>query len=91
MPFANSGKWLRAAIFNAICPKDLGPGETVLVTPEGIEQKNPPGNHMQICSFLWIYYGYPASSYEGINVEASRYRCGAALARPLASALSTDP
>ena len=61
--------------------KDLGPGETVLVTPEGIEQKNPPGNHMQICSFLWIYYGYPASSYEGINVEASRYRCGAALAR----------
>jgi amidophosphoribosyltransferase len=60
--------------------KNLGPGETVLVTPEGIEEKNPPGNEMQICAFLWIYYGYPASSYEGINVEATRYRCGAALA-----------
>jgi len=60
--------------------KELGPGETVLLTPEGIEQKNPPGSKMQICSFLWIYYGYPASSYEGINVEATRYRCGAALA-----------
>jgi amidophosphoribosyltransferase len=60
--------------------KDLGPGETVLLTPEGIEQKNPPGTHMQICSFLWVYYGYPASCYEGINVETSRYRCGAALA-----------
>ena len=60
--------------------KELGPGETVLLTQEGIEQKNPPGSKMQICSFLWIYYGYPASSYEGINVEATRYRCGAALA-----------
>ena len=61
--------------------KDLGPGETVLLTPEGVEEKTPPGNAMQICSFLWVYYGYPASSYEGINVEASRYRCGAALAQ----------
>jgi amidophosphoribosyltransferase len=61
--------------------RDLGPGETVLLTQEGIEQKTPPGNRMHICSFLWIYYGYPASSYEGINVEATRYRCGAALAR----------
>ncbi|MFH1965807.1 MAG: amidophosphoribosyltransferase [Acidobacteriota bacterium] len=60
--------------------KDLGPGEIVLITPEGIEQKSPPGEKMHICSFLWIYYGYPASSYEGINVESSRYRCGAALA-----------
>ncbi len=60
--------------------RDLGPGEIVLITPEGVEQKNPPGEKMQICAFLWIYYGYPASSYEGINVEASRYRCGAALA-----------
>ncbi len=60
--------------------RDLGPGETVLITPDGIEQKNPPGDKMQICSFLWIYYGYPPSSYEGINVESSRYRCGAALA-----------
>ena len=60
--------------------KELGPNETVLITPDGIEQKNPPGDEMKICTFLWIYYGYPASSYEGINVEASRYRCGAALA-----------
>ncbi len=60
--------------------KYLGPGEQVLVTAEGIEDKSPPGSDMQICSFLWIYYGYPASSYEGINVEVTRYRCGAALA-----------
>jgi amidophosphoribosyltransferase len=60
--------------------KQLGPGEVVKLTADGIEQKIPPGDKMQICSFLWIYYGYPASSYEGINVEASRYRCGAALA-----------
>ena len=58
----------------------LGPGEIVLITPDGVEQKQAPGEKMQICAFLWIYYGYPASSYEGINVEASRYRCGAALA-----------
>ncbi len=59
----------------------LGPGEIVQVTEEGVEQKKKPGNRLQICSFLWVYYGYPASSYEGINVEAARYRCGAALAR----------
>ena len=59
----------------------LGPGEIVRITPEGIEQLRPPGDRMQICAFLWVYYGYPASSYEGVNVEASRYRCGAALAR----------
>ena len=58
----------------------LGPGEIVLMTPEGVEQKQAPGNHLQICAFLWVYYGFPASSYEGINVEAARYRCGAALA-----------
>ena len=60
--------------------KDLGPGEIVLITADGIEQLSPPGKAMRICSFLWIYYGYPASSYENINVEAARYRCGAALA-----------
>jgi amidophosphoribosyltransferase len=60
--------------------KELGPGEVVFMTPDGIERKSPPGPDMQICSFLWIYYGYPASSYEGINVELARYRCGAALA-----------
>ena len=60
---------------------ELGPGEIVLLTPDGIEQKAPPGDRMQICTFLWVYYGYPASSYEGINVEDARNRCGAALAR----------
>ncbi len=61
--------------------KYLGPGEVVLITEEGIEQKRPPRDRMQICGFLWVYYGYPASSYEGINVEAVRNRCGAALAK----------
>ena len=61
--------------------RDLGPGEIVRVTPDGAEIVAPPGEHMQICSFLWIYYGYPASSYEGINTEVARYRCGQALAR----------
>ncbi len=59
----------------------LGPGEVVFVTADGVEQKSPPGEDMQICTFLWVYYGFPASSYEGISVEASRNRCGAALAR----------
>jgi len=58
----------------------LGPGEVVLLTPEGWEQRIAPGDRMQICSFLWVYYGYPASEYEGINVEDVRYRCGSALA-----------
>ncbi len=59
----------------------LGPGEIVLMTLDGVEEKKPPGDRLQICGFLWVYYGYPASSYEGINVEATRTRCGAALAR----------
>lgn len=59
----------------------LGPGETVFITAEGAEQQIPPGKKMQVCSFLWVYYGYPASEYEGINVEWARNRCGAALAR----------
>ncbi|MBN2581602.1 MAG: amidophosphoribosyltransferase [Planctomycetes bacterium] len=58
----------------------LGPGEVGLVTAEGYEQKKPPRDTMRICSFLWVYYGFPASHYEGINVEVSRNRCGAALA-----------
>jgi len=60
--------------------KYLGPAEIVLMTPDGIEQRQPPGDDMQICSFLWVYYGYPSSCYEGINVEESRNKCGAALA-----------
>jgi amidophosphoribosyltransferase len=59
----------------------LGPGEVVRLTPEGVERLRPPGDRMQICAFLWVYYGYPASHYEGINVEAARNRCGRALAR----------
>jgi amidophosphoribosyltransferase len=58
----------------------LGPGEIVLLTPDGVQQRRPPLDTMQICSFLWVYYGYPASSYEDINVEDCRNRCGAALA-----------
>jgi len=61
--------------------RSLGPGEVVRFTAEGLEQVNPPGEQMQICAFLWVYYGYPASNYEGINVEVVRNRCGAALAR----------
>jgi amidophosphoribosyltransferase len=59
----------------------LGPGEIMKITPDRAETIQPPGEQMQICSFLWIYYGYPASSYEGTNVEQVRYRCGQALAR----------
>ena len=61
--------------------KYLGPGEIVLMTAEGYEQKKKPEDKMQVCAFLWVYYGYPASGYEEINVEMVRYRCGQALAR----------
>ncbi|MGE5613116.1 MAG: amidophosphoribosyltransferase [Bacillota bacterium] len=60
---------------------ELGPGEIVLLTPGGIEKISPPRDKMRICAFLWIYYGYPASSYEGKNVEITRYQCGKLLAR----------
>jgi len=59
----------------------LGPGEMVLLTADGCEQKKTPGQKMQVCAFLWVYYGYPASSYEGINVEFVRNRCGLSLGR----------
>ena len=59
----------------------LGPGEIILATAEGWEQLKKPYDKMQICAFLWVYYGYPSSCYEDINVEDCRYRCGAALAR----------
>lgn len=61
--------------------KYLGPGEIVFMTAEGFEQRKKPEDQMQICAFLWVYYGYPASSYEGINVEFARNRCGRALAK----------
>jgi len=60
---------------------ELGPGEIVLLTPNGMVKKVAAAPRLQICAFLWIYYGYPASRYEGINVEMVRNRCGAALAR----------
>ncbi|HOF20518.1 MAG TPA: amidophosphoribosyltransferase [Bacteroidales bacterium] len=59
----------------------MGPGEIVRVSSEGYTQLRKPGNTLQICAFLWVYYGYPPSYYEGINVDECRYRCGAALAR----------
>lgn len=59
----------------------LGPGEIVRMTEDGVEQVKAPGDKMQICAFLWVYYGYPASTYEGVNVESVRYACGRALAR----------
>lgn len=61
--------------------KYLGPGEIVRLTADGYEQIRKPNEKMQVCSFLWVYYGYPPSYYEGINVEEVRYRCGAALAK----------
>ncbi len=60
---------------------ELGPGEIILLTPEGIEKIAPPRDKMKICAFLWIYYGYPSSTYEGMNVEVVRYRNGAAMAK----------
>lgn len=59
----------------------LGPGEIVFMTEDGAETVKKPGERMQICAFLWVYYGYPPSCYEKINVEEVRNRCGAALAR----------
>ena len=59
----------------------LGPGEIVRLTHEGCEQISPPGGRLQICAFLWVYFGYPASCYEDINTEVVRNRCGIALAR----------
>ncbi len=61
--------------------KELGPGEIVFITPDGVEVKNPPGNEMKICTFLWVYYGYPTSSYEGVSVEQMRYACGEKMAK----------
>lgn len=61
--------------------KDLGPGEAVQLTRDGITNIITPGTRKQVCSFLWVYYGYPSSNYEGINVEDARYRCGAAMAK----------
>ena len=61
--------------------KELGPGEVVFITPDSVETVLPAQEEMKICTFLWVYYGYPTSSYEGMNVEAMRCRCGGMLAR----------
>ncbi len=61
--------------------RDLGPGEIVQLTADGVRQVAPAGKRKQVCSFLWVYYGYPSAWYEGINVEDCRYRCGAAMAK----------
>lgn len=56
--------------------KELGPGEVCIVTPDGYKTLVEPGKKMRICTFLWVYYGYPSSSYEGLSVEKMRYNCG---------------
>ncbi len=61
--------------------KELGSGEIVVITPEGVQTLNEPSSDMKICTFLWVYYGYPSSSYEGVSVEKMRYRCGDLLAQ----------
>ncbi len=61
--------------------KELGPGEIVRLTPEGIETLSRPHKKMRICAFLWTYYGYPNSTYEGVNVEVMRNRNGEIMAR----------
>lgn len=61
--------------------KELGPGEVVVMSDDGVKTLVAPGNDMKICTFLWVYYGYPSSSYEGISVEKMRYNCGKHLAR----------
>jgi amidophosphoribosyltransferase len=61
--------------------KELGPGEICVMTPDGVTTLVAPGKKMRICTFLWVYYGYPASSYEGVSVEGMRVRCGSYLAK----------
>ena len=71
--------------------RELGPGEIVELTPDSETQLAAPGKEMHMCAFLWSYYGYPTSTYEGINVEAMRYRNGAAIAdRDMAQGRSMD-
>ncbi|HKL79010.1 MAG TPA: amidophosphoribosyltransferase, partial [Mobilitalea sp.] len=61
--------------------KELGPGEIVVITPEAVTTLAKPGTDMKICAFLWVYYGYPSSSYEGVSVEQMRYNCGTLLSK----------
>lgn len=61
--------------------RELGAGEIVFLTADGYEVLSKANEKMKVCSFLWVYYGYPTSSYEGVNVEEMRYRCGNILAK----------
>ena len=75
--------------YEKVC--ELGPGEIVELTPEGMTRLAEPGQEMRMCAFLWSYYGYPTSTYEGVNVEAMRYRNGAAIAeRDMAQGRTMD-
>ena len=70
---------------------ELGPREIVQITAEGCESLSPAGEKMRICAFLWTYYGYPNSNYEGMNVEVMRYRNGETFARPFVKYTPTWP
>ena len=70
--------------------KELGPAAIVYITPEGVETVGAAGDEMKICSFLWVYYGYPTSAYEGVNVEEMRYKCGSMLAKRDEGTVSPD-
>lgn len=61
--------------------RELGPSEIVFITENGVETLSAPRKEMKICAFLWVYYGYPCSSYEGVSVEEMRYNCGAMLSK----------
>lgn len=61
--------------------RELGPGEIVVFDADQVKTLVAPGDKMKICTFLWVYYGYPAATYEGVNVEQMRYNCGKLLAR----------
>lgn len=70
--------------------KELGPAEIVFITPDNVTTVSEPQEEMKICSFLWVYYGYPTSAYEGVNVEEMRYKCGAMLAKRDKDSVSPD-
>jgi amidophosphoribosyltransferase len=70
--------------------KELGPAEIAFITPDGVKTLAQPQEEMHICSFLWVYYGYPTSSYEGVNVEEMRYKCGSMLAKRDAGNIAPD-
>ena len=61
--------------------RELGPGEIAVITPDSLKTLVLPGSDMKICTFLWVYYGYPSSSYEGVSVEQARYNCGKNMAK----------